>query len=198
MFLKNILAVTVLFFSVTFMGSAQAYDKPIVRIYIENKSPLGMELFEWRDSVLAAAKEWFEPSGLLIKVVSSRVSADIVVVAAHPRTDKHNGYYGYTFPPKTFPNIPHSNNRSAIVIHKMINTMKNGNLMRTLRHEFGHVVGLRHKEGSVVSEVWPRSNTLTEYDLEKLQELKKAVTKYAADLDRKKKLTQNAQNYPNL
>lgn len=119
-----------------------------ILIWISRRAPRGVSEQQWRHSIRAACAAWFEPAGCVVQTVSDRSSAEILFNVA----DLGSNIMGQSRIPSAlaFPRVPSSYRKARVFVNRSILSLGHRNLIRTLKHEVGHVIGLPHDSRSVV------------------------------------------------
>ncbi len=143
-----------------------------ILIFIDDLAPVDCTDEEWVKSINEACEAWFKPSGFTIKRVLTKEKAEIVFSTADlvKRFGQCNRNQILIFP-----HIPNKADGIVILIEKDIKSMPHNNLLNVFKHEVGHAIGLEHNVQSIVSGEWPRPLDLTDYDRERIQELKRVL-----------------------
>lgn len=149
-------------------------DVKNIMVYIDPKPPSGYTTQEWHNMVMSAMAIWFSPAGYSVTAIDDVTKAEMRFVVKEIRPIPGQPLrYGQTFssPVDIFPCIPYVSDNVRIEINAV--ALRNRDVFRTLLHEIGHAIGLKHRSGSIMSVGTPRSTTLTDRDRESIQSLKK-------------------------
>ena len=130
------------------IGVRNAADARTVSIYISRRTPNGVSQQQWRESIRVACAAWFESAGCAVQIVSDRASAEIVFNVAILGSN----IMGESRLPSAlvFPRVPSPTKKARVFVNRNILSLGHRNLLRTLKHEVGHVIGLPHDSRSVV------------------------------------------------
>ena len=165
----------------------QAQDNPkSLLIYISSTPPPGVSMETWNHTIFEACDAWFKAPGYSITCVKDASKAELFFMTAElthlKRYAQCRRSYGYT----GFPYMLTRNHPTIIEVNRSIMQQPGHNLLRTLKHEVGHAIGLEHHPDSIVTDVKNRPINLTAYDRRKRAEYLRFLDLMAKDEEIKK------------